>query len=252
MTEPYDILEKAYGSDIAANVIDSYKEIEQNFVIQKWKTSELDAGHFVESVRRLIEFELYGSYTPFSQKLSTFTDDVLKKYENASGNDSYKILIPRMLKSIYNIRNKRGVGHISTISPNEMDATVIMQSVKWVLAELVRINSALTITETQKLIASIVERQIDLIWKDNGITRILNTELKTEEKIIILLLDESPQTEQQLLKSSNYSNSTKFRNFLKMLHKQALINYENGKCTISPTGLIEAEKTIIKIKFKKI
>ena len=248
----YDILEKVYGSDIATNIIDSYKEIEQNFVIQKWKTSELDAGHFVESVRRLIEFELNGSYTLFSQRLSNFTDDVLKKYETASGNDSCKTLIPRMLKSIYNIRNKRGVGHVSSISPNEMDATVIMHTVKWVLAELVRLNSKLTVPETQKLISEIVERKIEVIWKDNGIFRILNTKLKTEEKILILLFDESPQSELQLLKSSDYSNSTNFRNFLKRLHKQALINYENGNCTISPTGLLEAERTIIKVKFKKI
>jgi len=251
MISPHEILEKVYSSDIAKNIINSYKEIEQNFVIKKWKPSELDAGHFVESVRRLIEFELFGSFTPFSKKLSNFTDHELRRYESATGHESYRILIPRILKSIYNIRNKRGVGHVTTISPNEMDSTIIIYNVKWVLAELVRLNSSLTISETQKLIDTIIERKIDLIWKEDGIVRILNTKLKTEEKILILLYDTSPQAELQLLKSSDYSHSTKFRNFLKKLHRQALINYENSICTISPTGVIEAEKTIIKIKFDK-
>jgi len=249
MVGPHEILEKVYSSDIAENIINSYKEIEQNFVIKKWKPSELDAGHFVESVRRLLEYELFGTYTLFSKKLSNFTDNELKRYESASGEDSFRILIPRILKSIYNIRNKRGVGHITTISPNEMDSTIIIYSAKWVLAELVRLNSSLTIAETQKLISTIIERKIDLIWKDDGIIRILNNKVKTEEKILILLFDNSPQSESQLLKSSNYSHSTKFRRILKKLDDSVLINYENGICTISPTGIIEAEKTIIKIKF---
>lgn len=251
MIGPHEILEKVYGSDIAENIINSYKEIEQNFVIKKWKSSELDAGHFVESVRRLLEYELFGTYTPFSKKLSNFTDHELKRYESASGKDSYRILIPRILKSIYNIRNKRGVGHVTSISPNEMDSTIIIYCAKWVLAELVRLNSSLTISETQKLINTIIERKIDLIWKEDGIVRILNNKIKTEEKILILLFDNSPLSESQLFKSSKYSNSTKFSHILKKLDDSVLINYENGICTISPTGVIEAEKTIIKIKFDK-
>jgi len=132
-----------------------------------------------------------------------------------------------------------------------MDSTIIIYSVKWVLAELVRLNSSLTISETQKLINTIIERKIDLIWKDNGIIRILNNKIKTEEKILILLFDDSPQSESQLLKSSNYSNSTKFNRILKKLDDSVLINYENGNCTISPSGILEAEKIIIKAKYYK-
>ena len=135
------IIETRYGNEIAQKLMDSYKEIEENFVIQKWKPSELDSGHFVESARRIIEFELFGSYTPYSSKLSTFSDSVINSYQNASGNESFRMLIPRTLKAIFNIRNKRGVGHVGLISPNKMDATYIFYSVKWVLAEIIRLAS---------------------------------------------------------------------------------------------------------------
>ncbi len=249
MSIVYEILKKTYDINIAENTINSYKEIEYNFLLGKWKSSELDAGHFVESLRRLIEFELFGNYTPFDKKLSNFTDEELKKYESGSGNESYRILIPRILKSIYNIRNKRGVGHITTISPNEMDSTYILYSVKWVLAELIRLKSSFSIPETQKLIDAIVERRIDIIWKFNGTSRILNAGIKTEEKILILLYDTSPQSELQLLKATGYTNSTNFAIILLKLHKLILINYEDGFCMLSPKGLLKAEKILVKLKF---
>src|SRR5512132_118916 len=127
------ILTAKYPVDLVKSLIDSYKEIESNYVVKKWKASELDSGHFVEAARRLVELELTGSVTKLSDQLSKFGDNVLKQYEQATGDESYRLLIPRALKAIYNIRNKRGVGHVSGVSPNEMDATYILYTVKWVL-----------------------------------------------------------------------------------------------------------------------
>ena len=98
--------------DVVDALLNAYREIEENYVLKKWKASELDAGHFVEAARRIIEYELTSSYTLISQKLPNFNDKILLSYENASGDESFRILIPRALKAIYNIRNKRGVGHI--------------------------------------------------------------------------------------------------------------------------------------------
>ena len=54
------ILERAFGPEIAQHALNSYQEIQENFVLEKWKPSELDAGHFVEAVRRAVEKELFG------------------------------------------------------------------------------------------------------------------------------------------------------------------------------------------------
>lgn len=171
----HSILISKYGNDLADKILGSYLEIENNYFWGKWKPSELDAGHFVEAIRRVIEFELTGSFTPIGQSLPNFNDQILRTYEQHPGHESFRMLIPRLLKSIYNIRNKRGVGHISNISPNEMDATLILYSVKWVLAETLRLASNLSTSETQELLDSIVERNIDLLWKEGDLKRILDT-----------------------------------------------------------------------------
>jgi len=241
------ILKRKFPTDISENIVSSYKDIEKNFALKRWKTSELDGGHFVESVRRLIEHELLGSYTPFTEKLPNFTDSELKKYEQASGDESYRILIPRALKSIYNIRNKRGVGHITGVSPNKMDASYIFSTAKWVLAEVVRLSPGLSINETQEIVDRIVTRQIEILWKDEEkeILRILNPRIRAKDQILILLLDKSPQSEQDLRSAIEYQNSSRFREFLRELHKERLIEYqEEGTCHLSPKGEIEAERLI--------
>lgn len=242
----YDILKNVSNEILATCIIDSYKEVVENFVIERWKYAELDAGHFVEAVRRFLELKLFGTYTPLNQRLPNFSNAELTRYENATGDESYRILIPRTLYSIYCIRNKRGAGHLTGVSPNEMDATFIIYSVKWVLSELVRLNSTLSPDQTLALISSIVERQVDLIWKHEGITRILDTTISKNLQVLILLYDENTQSEEKLRKAVEYANATNFRGVLRDFHSKRLLEYDSEKkiCTITPKGLGLAEKII--------
>ena len=244
----YDILKNASDKTLAKCIIVSYKEVVENFITEKWKYTELDAGHFVEAVRRFLEIKLSGTYTPINQRLSNFSNAVLTRYENATGDDSYRMLIPRALYSIYSIRNKRGAGHITGVSPNEMDATFIIYSVKWVLAELIRLNSTLTTDETLALVSSIVEHQVDLIWKHDGVTRILDTRIPKKDQILLLLYDGNTQHINDLYNAVEYSNFYTFRDLVITFHKQRFIEYNNldGKCTITPKGINVAEKIIRK------
>lgn len=240
-----ELLKNEYGDEIAVNVVTSYKEIEKSFTLERWKTAEIDAGHFVESLRRLLEKELKGTYTPFKNPLSKFSDVVLKQYEQFTNHESFRLIIPRVLFSIYCIRNKRGVGHIAALTPNKIDATLVLYNAKWVLAEIVRIKARCSIAEAQALLDTIIERKIELIWKENGLVRVLSSTIDTEDKILILLYDKSPQDAKTLYKASGYSNITKFKNKLRSLHNSVYLNYENGICIISPLGIERAEKIIL-------
>src|SRR6266480_624951 len=238
------ILRTRYSTELVDALLKAYREVESNYVTKKWKTSELDAGHFVEMVRRVLELELTGRYTPVSQPLPKLNEPAMKQYENVNpkADDSYRMLIPRALFAVYGIRNKRGVGHVAGVSANEMDATFILYSVKWVLAEIVRLASGASVADTQRAIDEIVERQLSILWKHGDITRVLDTSVKTPGQILVLLYDKSPQTDAELLSATEYSNASKFRGILRDLHKRRLINYQDGECAISPSGLAAAER----------
>ena len=245
---PESILKAKFPSEVIDALLNAYREIEHNFALGKWKASELDAGHFVEAARRILEHALLGKATPIGKDLPKFNEAALKTYEQATGDESLRILIPRILWSIFGIRNKRGVGHIGPVSPNEMDSALIVGNAKWVLAEFIRLSSGLTVSETQARVDEIVERKIGLLWKHGSITRVLSTTATAKEKILLLLYDESPQMLSRLQSAVEYSNRSEFKRIVKELHSKRLLEFAaDSSCTITITGIAEAEKVVRKL-----
>lgn len=245
-------LNSRFPNRLVDALVDAFSEIENAFALGKWKASELDSGHFVEAARRILEHVLFGKYTPIGKSLPDFSDHELKRYEQVSGDESYRILIPRTLKSIYNLRNKRGVGHLGDVSPNEMDATYILYSVKWVLAELLRLSSGQDAGVVQSQISGIVERNIGTLWKHDDIVRILDASCSARDQVLVFLFDESPRSDSELQALVEYKKRSNFRKILFRLHASRLIELKpDGRCMISPTGQLEAETIISRLSNAK-
>jgi hypothetical protein len=246
------ILKSQFPADVVDALLDAYKEVESNFVLGKWKASELDAGHFVEAGRRCIESQLIPPHTPIADPISKFTDQVMKQYENAQGDESLRMHIPRVLRSIYNIRNKRGVGHLGPISPNEMDSTLILYSTKWVLAELLRLSGGGSPAATQAAVEQVIERRISGLWKHSGPTRVLVATMKTSDQCLLLLYDKNAQSWTDLKDATEYKNAANFRKLLRGLHAKRLIELaSDGVCTISPLGIVASERILASINSEK-
>jgi hypothetical protein len=243
---PAAILKRDYPPDIVDALLAAYTEIESNYALRKWKASELDAGHFVEAARRMLEHKLFGAATPIGTDLPKFNDVQLARYENVTGHDdAFRFLIPRALRSIYGVRNKRGVGHVGTVSPNEMDATLILYSAKWVLAEFTRQASGLSVADAQKAVDSIIERRLSVLWKHKGLTRVVHSGIDAREQVLVLLYDKNEQHEEDLRAAIEYKNKTNFRKILGRLHKKRLIELAvDGICTLTTPGIIEAEDVL--------
>jgi len=244
---PESILKSKYPADVVDALLNAYREIEHNYALRKWKVSELDAGHFVEASRRMLEYALFGISTPIGKDLPKFNESALKSYEQAKGEESLRILIPRVLWSIFGIRNKRGVGHVGLVSPNQMDSGLILGNVKWALAEFVRLASGLSPEDTQSLVDDIVRRRLELIWEYGEIMRVLHPKIPAREQILLLLYDKSPQKGNDLQASVEYSNSTNFKAILRDLHRKRLIVVTgDSSCIITPVGIINAEELVRK------
>jgi hypothetical protein len=244
---PATILKTAYPADVVDALLAAYTEIESNYALGKWKASELDAGHFVEAARRMLESKLFGAHTAIGTDLPKLTDKEMVRYENGTGDDAFRILIPRVLRSVYGIRSKRGIAHVGAVSPNEMDATLILYSTKWVLAEFLRKTSGMSVAETQKAVDTIIERRLSVLWKHNGLTRVLS-DIGTREQVLVLLYDENGQSIDKLRSAVEYSNVTNFRKIVRRLHSARLLEHAaDGTCTISPKGIGAAEEIIREI-----
>lgn len=239
------ILVTKFSNELVDALLNAYIEVVMNYRIEKWKPSELDAGHFVEISRRIIETELFGSSKSLNESLGSFNQQVLNKYETANGDESYRILMPRVLFSVYCVRNKRGVGHISSISPNKLDATFILNAVKWVLAELVRLSGASNPDEAYEVASFILERDVDLIWDDGESFMILDKRLKADQKVLLSLYKKDRVTLEQLQALVEYKNKTNFRKVCEKLRSEKLIDITSDQiCKLSPLGIQSAELII--------
>src|SRR5262245_66270603 len=80
------------------------------------------------------------------------------------GDRSMRILIPRMLPPLYEIRNNRNVGHVGgEVDPNQMDAVAVYSIASWVMGELVRVFHNVSITEAQEAVDAVSERNMPRI-----------------------------------------------------------------------------------------
>ena len=140
-------------------------------------------------------------------------------------------------------RNKRGMVHKNEISPNQMDANVLLANVKWILSELVRKSEKVTFEQAQRLINDINTKDIDLLWNVNGRLKVIG-KINARDKVLILLYEKQKLSDVELRTGIGYKNKTVFNNLLLTLDKDCLIDYSNGVCTISPLGIRYIEGVI--------
>ena len=240
------ILGASIPKDLVVPFLSSYENALGQYRKENWQYFGNDVGQFIEIARRIVEYKLSGKYTLLTEQLSIFSEKVLTEYERFPKeiSESYRIVIPRILYSMYCLRNKRGMIHKSSIDPNKMDASILLADAKWVLAEFFRLSSTLTFEETTAIIDSIINKEISLVWNAGENLRILNPKMATKDKVLCLLYAKNGQSEMELLNATEYSNKASFRTILRRLHKEKLIEYSSEHCILSPTGIDMAEKLL--------
>jgi hypothetical protein len=239
-------------------LLSSYREIAANFAEHRWEPSELNGGKFCEVVYTVLDGALKKTFASTPSKPKNMADacwaleDVAPDSQRA-GDRSLRILIPRVLLPLYEIRNNRGVGHVGgDVNPNFMDATAVYSMASWVLAELVRIFHGVDVKEAQASVDALVERKHPLIWEIEGAKRVLDTAMPVADQCLVLLYQNPAWVlENDLISWVEYSNPSVFRSSILLpLHKKRFIEYDRGnkRAHISPVGIKEVEVRILKTR----
>lgn len=168
-----------------------YRGIISAYIEGRWKLSALDAGRFCEVAYTILEGAVSGSYAASPSKPPRFVD-ACRALESrpalAVGDRSLRILIPRVLPALYEIRNNRDVGHVGgDVAANKMDAQFVRDAATWVLAEFVRVFHAVPVSEAQASVDALVERSNPLVWEHSGKRRVLDPEMSAKDKVLVLL-----------------------------------------------------------------
>lgn len=192
MTAPHDRIRQGFittgiPQELVDEVLGAFAEAKRRFYADDLRPSAIEGGRFSEAVFRVLQQVTTGTYQPLGRTLPT-VDTLIRTLENAQGHpDSIRIHIPRTLRLIYDVRNKRDVAHLADgIDPNQQDAALVIHNIEWVLAELVRLCHNVTPGEAHGIITELVSKDVPLIQVFDGFPRVLK-QLTASNHVLVLL-----------------------------------------------------------------
>ncbi len=230
-------------------LIAEYQEIVKNYLERRWAPSELSGGRFCEIVYTILSGYATGAYPDTPSKPRNFPEACKQLEQQSTTPRSMKILIPRMLPPLYEVRNNRNVGHVGgDVDPNHMDATVMLSMCSWIMAELVRVFHNLPTEEAQSIVDALVERRVPLVWRDGDVRRVLDPSLALKDQVLVLLGScASPPNLDDLFDWLDYGNRKYFNKIIKQ-HKDTRLIYVNTTTktvTLLPPGVAKAEEILL-------
>lgn len=239
-------------------LLSTYRTIMLSYAERRWEPSELNGGKFCEAVYSIVQGALSGTFPLQAAKPSKMLDacralEQMPASASRVGDRSLRVLIPRLLPVLYEIRNNRGVGHVGgDVDPNHMDAEAVQGIASWVMAELVRIFHGITTEQAQRTVDALVERKTPLIWEIEGVRRVLVPGMSARNKALLLLHHSARSVSStELCGWVEYSNLSMFRrSVLVPLHKNKLLEFDpsGDKVRISPLGSSEVETKLLSNK----
>ena len=172
---------------MAEQLIDEFISIERSFIHRDWDPGELDGGQFCEIAMRIL-------YHLDSKNLNYTKghDECLRYFENDKVDhflDRKEVgHIAKVSQAVYKFRSQRGAVHISpTYKPNHMDSKLVIECVRWMLNEMLRVFWNADREAVAKAIREVLQFDVPCIgvYKEKIIVQ--RTDLTAEEELLILL-----------------------------------------------------------------
>lgn len=230
--------------------LSEYRRIIQNYYEHRWSDSELGGGRLCEIVYCILDGHAKNSYPTKASKPGNMLDACRALESNTQVPRSFRILIPRLLPALYEVRNQRNVGHVGgDVDPSYQDATLVISISNWIFGELIRVFHKLSLSEAQKVVDKLAERPIPLVWQGENVKRVLDPNMSLPDQVLVLLASSSTATAtDDLFAWTESTNRAYFSRMLKTLHKARKINISNdGKTAeILQPGLKQAEEILRK------
>ena len=148
-----------------------FAEMVANFQAGEWESCCAKAGKFVEAALKGLGVHA-GLTVPSGRHFKA--DSIMTGLGNlASGSfdDTVRLTIPRACRFVYDIASNRGARHDpDEIDPNEMDASAVVPTCSWILAEMIRYaqKGVLDTAQARELVESLSTRHYPLIEEIDG------------------------------------------------------------------------------------
>lgn len=237
-----DALNRKLPAELVAELLEAYSEAKRNFRSRGLRLSAVEGGRFCEAVFRILEHRVWQRHTPLSAPLdSESLIRSLAQLPSGSQPDSVRLHIPRALRVVYDIRNKRDAAHLADgIDPNLQDGTLVIAVLDWVLAEMVRLYFDSDPNRAFRIINTIVQYETPLVQDFDGHLKVLDPSLKAGDACLALLYSKGAEGAilDDLKAWVRPSMRTNLRRTLKQLcDVRGLVHFDGARFLLTESGI---------------
>jgi len=228
-------------ASLASKLVDHFLEIRRDVATRT--LGRAAPGKFVEVFVQVLRFLETGSFEEQPK-----VDEYLRQLDDRGSNldDGLRICAARIARAMYTLRSKRNIAHTGTVDPNNYDLALLLHGAQWLLAELLRLTSNLTMEQAGALIAQ-VQAPIGGLVEDFGTRRIVLADLSVGNQILVLLHSHYPEavTRKVILDSLDRNSQRTIKNNLSALWREKTIeNVEDKRYVLTQKGLARAVSLI--------
>ncbi|MDA0999395.1 MAG: hypothetical protein O2807_02595 [bacterium] len=230
-------------------LVKEHLSLERRFILRDWEPATLDGGQFCEIAARCLYHIDSGNLNPTKS-----VDDCLSYVEDLKNKNAHSFLsrkdalqLCRAIRLAYKFRSSRGAVHIDpNYSANEMDSRLVLETVRWILCELIRIFWTGNPQVAAKIVKDIVTYHIPAVFRDGSVPIVQHPDLDTESEILLLLHDSgSTGSELKKLKESIPRNRrTVEKAAASLAQKRLITKATNGSFILTDLGRLQTEKEL--------
>lgn len=175
---------------LAEALLREFVAIERRFVLSDWEPATLDGGQFCEIAARILYHVDSGNVnrTNSVDACLQYVEDDKNSHSHAFPKRRTALHLSKVIRTVYKFRSQRGAVHIDPdYTANEIDSTLVVSMVRWVMAEILRVFWSGSTAHVAQAIREIVRYEVPAILSIDDRKLVLRTDCTVEEEVLILL-----------------------------------------------------------------
>lgn len=210
--------------------------------LDRYDSCLVNGGKFSEAVLKCLHYLRTGEELD-----SIRVEDEVKQLENDTRLTIFeRMTIPRIVRSIYEFRNKRGGAHNSSFDPTKMDCAFVVAASSWVMEELTRLYLTNDPVAAQELVENLLVKDIPLVEQIDGDYLVLKPGLSARVQLEVLLYQHHPErcALKDLIRWAHNHSDDNVRVTLRAMKAKDLVHENEVGWKLTESGVREAEAEI--------
>jgi hypothetical protein len=247
---PGSLLEARFPTKRVEAILEHFDKMVTEFQVGHWETATVRSGKFVEAILKALWAHV-GNVVPKTKDFKV--DSIIRQLEQipyVQAEDSVRLTIPRACRFVYEIASNRGARHDSEeVNPNQMDASVVVSTSSWMLAELLRYatKGAVDLSQTRDLVAALIQKKYPPIEDVEGRVYFHIKGLSAREVALLTLWRFHPrrQSEAELIDAARRHGASPSNSRMAISRLKSIVDDDgNGNLRLLVPGMKEAEELI--------